>query len=97
MARVIVRPAAEAELQEAHAWYEERESGLGVEFVRCINDCVQSIRRHPEMYPPVHKEIRQGVVRRFPYSVFYFTDGDAIIVTAVFHAKRNPRIWQRRV
>jgi hypothetical protein len=37
IARVIVRPAAEADLQEAYAWYEERESGLGAEFVRCVD------------------------------------------------------------
>jgi plasmid stabilization system protein ParE len=55
IARVIVRPAAEADLQEAYAWYEERESGLGAEFVRCVDSCVENIVRHPEMYPTVHQ------------------------------------------
>ena len=95
-ARVIFRPAAEADLQEAYDWYEQREPGLGVEFIRCVDRCLQSIRRHPELYPEVHKNVRQGLVRRFPYSVFYFVGGDTIIVTSVFHAKRDPRIWQRR-
>ena len=93
---VIVRPAAEADLQEAYGWYEQREPGLGVEFVRCVDSCVHLIRRHPEIYPTIHKHVRQGVVRRFPYSVMYFTAGDDVVVTSVFHASRDPRIWKRR-
>jgi toxin ParE1/3/4 len=97
IARVIVRPAAEADLQEAYAWYEERESGLGAEFVRCVDSCVENIARHPEMYPTVQQDVRQGVVRRFPYCVMYLVADDAVIVVAVFHAARDPKVWKRRV
>ena len=96
MTRVILQPAAEADLQEAYEWYEQREAGLGAEFMRCVDSCVQLIRRHPEMYPAIHKHVRQGVVRRFPYSVMYFTANDNVLVTAIFHAARDPRIWKRR-
>lgn len=94
---VIFRPAAEADLQEAYKWYEERERDLGTEFLRCIDSCIQMICRHPEMSPSVHEQARQGVIRRFPYSVLYFSDGDDIIVISVFHAARDPKVWKRRV
>lgn len=97
IAGVIFRPAAEADLKEAYEWYEEREPGLGRECVRCVDSCVQLIRRHPEIYPMTHKHVRQGVVRRFPYSVMYFMAGEDIIVVSVFHAARDPKIWKRRV
>ena len=93
---VILRPAAEADLQDAYEWYEQREAGLGGEFLRCVDSCVQLIRRHPEIYPIIHGQVRQGMVRRFPYSVMYFTARDSVIVTAVFHAARDPKIWKRR-
>jgi plasmid stabilization system protein ParE len=93
---VILQPAAEADLQEAYEWYEQRETGLGAEFMRCVDGCMQLIRRHPEIYPTIHRHVRQGVVRRFPYSVMYFTAGDNVIITAIFHAARDPRIWKRR-
>jgi plasmid stabilization system protein ParE len=91
IARAIFRPAAELELQEAHDWYEQRAPGLGAEFMRCIDSCVQRIRRQPEMYPEVHKRVRQGVVRRFPYSIFYVVAINEIIVISVFHASRDRR------
>lgn len=95
MLSVIYRPAAEFELQEAYNWYEEREPGLGSEFMRCVDGCIQLIRRHPEIFPVAHKNIRQAVVRRFPYSIFYFPAAETIVVISVYHASRRPRRWER--
>lgn len=83
-------------MQEAYEWYEQRETGLGVEFLRCVDSCVQLIRRHPEIFPELQGDVRQGIVRRFPYSVVYLIAGGDVIVTAVFHAARDPKIWKRR-
>jgi len=96
MALAIFRSAAEIELKEAFLWYEEREPGLGTEFMRSVDGCVQLILRHPEIYPVVHKNVRQAVLRRFPYSIFYLVTDQAIIVISIFHASRNPLIWKRR-
>jgi hypothetical protein len=71
MTAVIFRPAAESELQEGYHWYEKHEAGLGLEFMRCVDACIQLIHRHSEIFPFAHKNVRQAVVRRFPYSIFY--------------------------
>lgn len=94
--RIIFKPEAELDLVEAYEWYEECELGLGAEFMRCVDSCVNEIQRHPEMYPVVHKNIRQGVTRRFPYSLFYFTSDDTLSIVSVFHASRDPKIWKNR-
>jgi plasmid stabilization system protein ParE len=44
----------------------------------------------------MHKQTRKAVLRKFPYSIFYLVEGDAIIVLACFHGKRNPIDWLRR-
>jgi toxin ParE1/3/4 len=95
MLPVIYRPAAEFELQDAYRWYEERERGLGSEFIQCIDACVETICRHPEIYPIAHREIRQGVVRRFPFTIYYVPTKDAIIILSVFHSSREPLKRQR--
>ena len=95
--RIIFRPAAEHELREAYAWYEERVRGLGSEFMRAADACVQIIRRNPDIYPVIYKEVRQGIVRRFPYSMLYLVVPDRVIVVSVFHSSRDPKVWQRRV
>ena len=92
---VIFRPAAEEEMREAYAWYEERETGLGSDFIRTVEACLELARRYPEIFPAVHREIRMAVVRRFPYSIFYLPTAEAIIVLSVFHASREPLRWMR--
>ena len=70
-AKLIVAPEVEQDVAEANAWYEGRRIGLGEEFLSCVDACIEAIRRTPEMYVTVHENYRRGLVRRFPYAIFY--------------------------
>jgi toxin ParE1/3/4 len=94
--RVVFRPEAEEELREAYHWYESRRTGLGADFLLCVEAAISSVRRNPEMYPVVHKGVRRALIRRFPYGVFYLTEHEQVVVLAVFHAHRDPRSYQGR-
>jgi plasmid stabilization system protein ParE len=48
------------------------------------------------MYPMVHENYRRGLVRRFPYAIFYESAGSVVTVWAVFHPSRNPGKWRQR-
>ncbi len=96
--QIIVRPEAEAEVQQAFDWYEEQSKGLGLEFLRAIEACLSGVTRNPFAYAVVKvPNVRRAVVRRFPYALFYLVDDDAIVVIAVFNVKRRPIDWLRRV
>lgn len=88
---------AEKDIAEAYAWYEERRSGLGEDFLSCLDAALQGIRRMPEMHPIVYQSFRRALIRRFPYAVFYEVDEKRIIVSAVFHTARDPRKWRQRL
>jgi plasmid stabilization system protein ParE len=74
--RVIYTPEAEQDVTDAYSWYEAREPGLGEDFLRCVEACVLAIQRHPQLYPIAVDEFRRGLVRRFPFEVFYEATGD---------------------
>ena len=95
--RLIIRPEAEAELAAAFAWYEKRVSGLGSEFLLCVDAVLISIGRNPQHSALVHRNVRRALTRRFPYEVFFVVDGERIVVLAVFHARRDPKRWQERL
>jgi len=80
--KVIFRPAARAEFDGAALWYEDHAVGLAAQY--------------PDRYPIKHGEIRCVRARRFPYSIFYIAEAEQIVVLAVFHARRNPAVWQAR-
>ena len=94
--KLIIRPEAESDLQEAYTWYEDQSKGLGADFILCVDAALSLIQRSPELYVQVHKNIRRALTRRFPYGIFYIAEVDKIIVLAVLHVKRNPKHWQKR-
>lgn len=44
---ILVRPEAEAEVQQAFNWYEDQSEGLGFEFLRAIEACLSGVKRNP--------------------------------------------------
>jgi toxin ParE1/3/4 len=94
---VVLNAEAEADLEEAALWYEDRSAGLGVRLVSRVHEALARIGENPDLYPEVHAGIRRAPVRRFPYGVFYRRREDRVEVVGVFHDRRNPSAWKRRV
>ncbi len=94
---LIVEPEAEEDLAAARRWYEERRQGLGVEFLGCVEEAFGHIQEPPQLHAVIYKDVRQTLVRRFPYVVCYTFDGKSVDVLAVFHGHRDPGQWTSRV
>lgn len=93
---VSVRPEATDELLEERSWYEARAPGLGLEFTRAVQACIATVRRDPEAFPVVHRDVRRALLRRFPYGLYYRVEEDGIVLLACFHASRDPKDWRSR-
>jgi plasmid stabilization system protein ParE len=96
-AKLVVAPEAEQDIAGAYAWYEEQRLGLGEEFLSCVDACMEAIRRTPEIHAVVYENYRRGLVRRFPYAVFYEYARETVTVYGVFHTSRDPGKWLRRL
>jgi plasmid stabilization system protein ParE len=96
-ARLVVRPAAEADIADAALWYEQRASGLGTEFLRALDVSFAEIARMPERFPVVCEDCRRALLRRFPYAVYFVASPGLVSVVACMHASRDPRQWEERV
>ena len=94
---LIIAPEAAVDIDEAYGWYEYQRDGLGEEFLNCVDACVEAIRRMPEMHSKVHEDYRRGLVRRFPYAIFYEYADDAVTIYCVFHTARDPDKWRQRL
>ena len=96
-AKLIIAPEASQDIDEAYGWYECQRAGLGEEFLNCVDACVQAICRMPEMHSKVYEDYRRGLVRRFPYAIFYEYAGDTVTVYCIFHTSRDPAKWRQRL
>ena len=99
--RVTLRPQVEEDMTEAATWYENRQPGLGEEFIAEVIRVWDALAENPLLnsrrFPA--KNVRWRYPDRFPYRVIYevLDDEQSVIVAAVLHAARHDRHWQRRV
>lgn len=92
----IIRPAAEAEMQETYTWYEGRQAGLGVRFLAAVRTRVNDICANPQGYGLVARGVRGVKLVRFPQVVYYRLYPQLVVVIAVQHGRRHRRRWRRR-
>jgi plasmid stabilization system protein ParE len=84
---------AEAELNEAIAYYEEKESGLGLRLKEEARLAIRWVGNNPELPRLRPKGYRRVNLKVFPYYVAYFIWADTIWILAVPHSHRRPEYW----
>lgn len=90
-------PEADEEFVEAVAYYEESDTGLGIDFLREVYSTIRNAVDYPTMWPLIEDEVRRCLVHRFPYGVLYSVEPDGIFILAVMHLHRDPDYWKHRV
>jgi plasmid stabilization system protein ParE len=95
--RVFLVPEAESDLDDAYWWYEDREPGLGEEFLQCIEEAFAKVARNPLHYPVRFDYSRRILVRRFPYAVYFECDDATVTIQYVFHFAQDPTRLEKRL
>jgi len=90
-------PPAEAEADEAAAYFDDQRNGLGDRFEQDLLETVEFVTRHPLSGKPLTKRVRRFRLRAFRYNVVYVVDGDEIVIVAVAHHRRRPGYWRGRL
>jgi hypothetical protein len=94
-------PEALAEYEDAVVSYETREEGLGGRLVREF-DLASPWRwsfRMPAPWctAPARFGLRWVMLQSFPVKRVYTVRDDALVIVAVFHPRRRPGYWFRRL
>jgi plasmid stabilization system protein ParE len=95
IARIIVRPRAKRHIREGRSWYQGISAELGDDFLKSVDEAVALAQKHPLAFRLVHRTFRRVLLRRFPYALFYQFAEDRIVVVAVLHQARDPRVLRR--
>ena len=83
---------AEIEFKEAVAYYNNECPGLGYEFANEIQKVFDRIVQNPEAWTSLSKRTRRCLVSRFPYGFVYQLRQDEILIIAIMHLHRDPKI-----
>jgi plasmid stabilization system protein ParE len=95
-----IRTAAERDIDAAADWYRETSTDprVAVRFLLEVRAAFETIAESPHAFPQVRGDVRRyRLLAAFAaYSIFYRVIGDVVVITAVFHGRRHPSIWERR-
>lgn len=95
---VEFRIEAQQDILKAIAWYEGIKKGLGAELLIAIENEIRFIEVNPYYREGKYKGIRKTITKRFPYILYYKIESEyKIMIYAVLHMKRNPKIWKSRI
>ena len=91
---------AEDELDDAAAWYEAKQPGLGLSLLNLFDETVERVRsgQLPGSAVPnvsVHGA-RRVLLKRFPYSIVFYDFEDELVIMAFAHTRRRPGYWRSR-
>ena len=87
---------AERDIRDYALWLDQKQNGLGHDFVLAVEATLADIRRMPRACPGLHLadfsvdfELRWLTVGRFPYKVVFQLTHDEIFVLGVLHPHRD--------
>jgi toxin ParE1/3/4 len=97
-----VDPEAQLEFEEAAAWYEQQEEGLGFEFIVEVERVLARIETQDRFVtaPLIVLDrglVRREFVRRFPYLVIFVETETARRVIMIRRGNVNPARWRARI
>jgi hypothetical protein len=100
--KLTILHEAELEAAEAAAWYDDRRSGLGDDFLAEVAEALARISSAPREFSRLESyagscEVRRCVLDRFPYVVVFTCRSEEILVVATAHTRRRPLYWLTRL
>ena len=97
MSTIKLLKRAEFELTDSAEWYEKQQVGLSDKFLREIDGTLQIISTNPKLYSKKYNTYLQfAPLKKFPFVIVHWYNEkiDTVIVTSIFHTKRNPKQFE---
>jgi plasmid stabilization system protein ParE len=90
---------AETDINEAKAWYKEQQDGLEIEFATAVEKAIERLLQTPRAYAVRYKTVRMAHPKKFPYNIHFYIDesNHTVVITAIVHSKRHPKIARKRI
>lgn len=98
MYKTLILPLAKDDIRDAARWYNKQSPGLGKRFTAEVRESVRYIKQNPTACTIRYDQVRTAVLRVFPFMLHYTVNEDSktVIISAVLHTSRDPKVWVKR-
>jgi len=93
---IVLSLDAKADIRSIHRWYRRIDRDLAHRFSLESRITVRRIAQFPYQFPLVNETVRQALLKRFPYAMYYRLYSKLVFIIAVVHQRRSDAIWRQR-
>jgi hypothetical protein len=93
---VVVSEDVVVDIEEARAFYDRQERGLGDYFIACLLSDLEAL----VFFAGIHSVwfgYHRMLSKRFPFAIYYDVTDDLAVVVAVLDMRRNPSTIRKRL
>jgi plasmid stabilization system protein ParE len=92
----LLTKIAQNDYEVSLEWYLERSSQAAEKFMLAVDDTLELICNNPYRWRNQYKNFYQLTLKKYPFTIIYIIEEAVIIVTAIYHQKRNPKKRYRK-
>jgi len=95
----ILHEYAQEDYEASLKWYEERSEQATDNFIMAINEALQLICENPTRWNNKYKDCYEFRLKKYPFTIVYIIEdaSQKIVVSAIYHNKRNPKRKYRKI
>ena len=67
------------------------------DFLDDVQQRLDLLCQYPKSGTRIDLKLRRMLLHRFPLSIIYFEEPDAIVIVSIAHHSRRPGYWQTRI
>lgn len=95
----ILHRYAQKDYEQSLEWYVKRSSNAAEKFVIEIDTALELICSNPRRWKNKYKNFHELTLKKYPFTIIYTIENDKklIVVSAIYHHKRNPKARYRKI
>ncbi len=95
--RIVILPDATIDFEKSIEWYDNINPSLAKQFIVEIETTISFISKNPLLFQYDYGTFKSVNTSKFLFKIVYRINGDEIVIVAIFHHKRNPKILYSRI
>ncbi|GJL66415.1 MAG: hypothetical protein NPIRA05_13860 [Nitrospirales bacterium] len=70
---------------------------MGHDFLLQVDAGFQLLERNPLVFAELYRGVRQHLIKRFPYKIFYTVERNTVVILAIVYGGRDPKWLKKRL
>ncbi len=96
--RYVLHEKAQVDYETSVQWYAQRSETAAENFVRAVDGALRLICDYPARWRNKYKNYHELGLKKYPFTIIYTIEADKelVVVSSVYHHKRNPKKRYRK-